>query len=143
MMKILSAIAFVFLSLGTPLQAAENAYDVLGKTLAPFVNLFLKESKNPNRAMNAELRIIDAAQLLDEQSGRVLYLKLMHELARSLGIEDWTARLWVTAEYKPAKIEIHSPQGGVTLAFDKLEFSPSLPPDTWKPLPNQTDVTHL
>src|ERR1043166_4659879 len=236
MMKIPAAAAFVVFSLGASLQAAENAYDVLGKTLAPFANLFAREGKNPNRAMTADLKITDAVklhpalvgqsvhlamqspdkiflrapvlgqdvivcrngqdiwaapgaqidailresvlpkpvkkyklgdfslpipaqqlallpvlfQVADEgeqpvgaQNCRVLFFKLMPELARALDVEDWTARVWVRADYKPAKLQIVSPQASVTFAFEKLEFAPSLPAETWKPGPEQTDVTHL
>src|ERR1043165_5763655 len=74
MMKITAIAAFAVLSLGASLQAAENAYDVLGKTLAPFANLFAKESKNPNRAMTADLQITDAAKLHPALVGQSVHL---------------------------------------------------------------------
>ncbi|MGB8166046.1 MAG: hypothetical protein WCF18_01040 [Chthoniobacteraceae bacterium] len=38
--------------LATPAaRAAENRYDILGKLLAPFINVLAKNTKNPNRAM--------------------------------------------------------------------------------------------
>jgi hypothetical protein len=222
------------IALATPLRAAENAYDVFGKAIAPFVALFSKEAAN--RALKADLRIVDAAKLhpalagqtahlsvespdklllrapvlgreitvcrndqdiwaapgsaveailaevdlpkppkkyklgkfelpisekqlvflpalfqvtdegvamVDAQSCRVLHVKLMRELAHSLGVEEWAARVWVRPDYKPAKLELEGPKGGAVLAFDKLEFSQSLSPQTWAPAPDQTDVTHL
>lgn len=236
MLKIFTNVILALLSLGAPLQAAENAYDVLGKTLAPFLNLFVSDSANPNRAMSADLQIVDAEKLhpaltgqtlslavqspdklrlrapvlgqeiticrngqdiwavpgsqvktlldeielpkvakkyklrdfelpipakqlvflpvlfqvadegmqnVDEQPCRVLAVKLMPELAHSLNVEDWTAQLWVQADYKLARIKLVTPQGGATLAFSKLEFSPSLPAATWQPASEQTDVMHL
>lgn len=232
-MKIPAALAFV-LVLTAPLRAAENPYDVFGKTMAPFVALFSKEATN--RAMTAELRIVDAAKvhpalagqtahlsvespdklllrapvlgreitvcrneqdiwavpgsaveamldqvelpkppkkyklkkfelpipekqliflpvlfqvtdegeaMVDGQRCRVLHAKLMSQLEVSLKVVGWTARIWVRADYKPAKLQLEGPKGGAVLAFDKLEFSPSLPAETWKPAPDQTDVTHL
>lgn len=217
-----------------PLRAAENPYDVFGKTIAPFVALFSKEAAN--RAMTADLRVVDAAKLhpalagqtahlvvespdklllrapvlgreitvcrneqdiwaapgsaveailaevelpkppkkyklgkfelpipekqlvflpalfqvtdegnemVEAQACRVLRAKLMPQLAHSLGVENWTMRVWVRADYKPAKLQIESPKGGAVLAFNKLEFSASLSAETWKPAPEQTDVTHL
>lgn len=216
--------------------SAENPYDVLGKTLAPFANLLAKNSKNPNRAMTADLRLasaenipalapgqtlhaavefpdklflhapvlgeqvticrngqdiwaapgskIDALlnsaalpqppkkyklgdfslpvpekelvflpvlfqvadggnEMLGEQSCRVLNVKLMPELARALGVEDWSARLWVRADYKPAQIALSKADQRAVIAFDKLDFLQTLPPETWQPAPGETDVTHL
>ena len=74
---------------------------------------------------------------------RVLDAKLMPELARSLKVEQWSLRLWVRADDKPAQIQISSPEGRVVLAVERLAFSPVLPPETWQPAPGETDVTHL
>ena len=43
----------------------------------------------------------------------------------------------------PAKIELTRPGWSGTLVFDKLDFLPALPPETWQPAPDQTDVVHL
>jgi hypothetical protein len=216
------------------MRAAENPYDVFGKTIAPFVALFSKEAAN--RALTADLHIVDATKLhpalagqavhlsmespdklllrapvlgrdiivcrndqdiwaapgsaieailsevelppppkkyklgkfelpipekqlvflpalfkvtdegmdtFDAQSCRVLRVTLMPELARSLGVKQWLARIWIRVDYKPARLEIEGPEGTAVLAFDKLEFSRSFPAETWKPAPDQTDVTHL
>ncbi len=233
----LRTIFFVIPLLLANAHAAENPYDVLGKMLAPFVNLLAKDARNANRAMSLELRVIEATKLPRELAGstasvdleypdklllrgpvlgepvticrngqelwaapgskieallgnmrdlpkpkkkykladwalpipekqlvflpvlfqvtdrgeedvdgvtcRVLDVQLMPMLAESLKVEDWTARLWVRPDYTPAKLDFHDPQWHGVFAFDKVTFSPSLPPETWQPAPDQTDVLKL
>ncbi len=52
---VIAAIA-VSISLGAA-REPENKYDVLAKTLAPFVNVFAQKTKNPNRALTLKLRL--------------------------------------------------------------------------------------
>jgi hypothetical protein len=49
--KFIRLLAALFALAAPVLAAAENRYDVLGKTLAPFVNVLAKNAKTPNRAM--------------------------------------------------------------------------------------------
>jgi len=225
-------------------SAPENPYDIFGRTLAPFVNLFAKNATSPNRAMSADLRLAEAGgkaaklppgaagqtlrlsvqspdklrlrapfsgeeitlvrngqevwavpgskieaiinhaeaagelpkppkkyklkpfelpipeqqlvflpilfqvkdageELVNGQMCRVLDVKLMPELARAMKdeIQEWSARLWVQQPgYKLAKIDLREPRWRVVVAVDRLSFSPSLPAETWKPAPEQTDV---
>jgi len=54
--KILSLVlAFALLSTAT--RAEENRYDLIGRTLMPFVNVFAKNTSNPNRAMSFTLKL--------------------------------------------------------------------------------------
>ena len=67
-----------------------------------------------------------------EEAGlRILDVRLMPELARGLGIEEWHARIGVDAEAKPVRIEVARPGWHVIARVEHLEFAPSLPPATW------------
>ena len=230
--------AFVALGLLPPIvaKAAENPYDLLGQTLAPFINLLAKNSRTPDRAVTIELRVLEAtglppelahttasisleapdklrlsgpvlgeqvtlcrrgqelwavpgakiealikrgdlpkakkkykladfelpipekqlvflpvlfqvaAEADDEVNGvkcRVLDVRLMPELAHALKVEAWTARLWVGADHKPVKIDFRQPEWHGVFVFDKVEFAPSLPPETWQPPSGEADVLTL
>lgn len=74
---------------------------------------------------------------------RVLDATLIPELARSLNGSGWSARVWVGVNYKPVQIELTGPQWHSLVRFDALDFPPSLPSETWRPLPTQTDVLQL
>lgn len=236
---------FALFAVAAPLSSAqardgsrENAYDLFGKTLAPFAALFSKNTAGAIRAMAADLRVIDASnpdltgqtahlamespnrlllrapvegmavtlcrngqdlwaapgaqiealitaasaggvlpkpqkkyqlgnfglpipekqlvflpvlfQVTDAgeaavrgETCRVLDAKLMPQLARTLKVEDWSLRVWVRADARPAQIEVAGPQGRVRLAVETLAFSSALPPATWQPAPGETDVMHL
>ena len=55
--------AALFVSIANTRAQRENAYDVLGKTLAPFVNLLAKQGRGPDRALSMNLRVIEATNL--------------------------------------------------------------------------------
>jgi hypothetical protein len=216
--------------LATPsARAAENRYDILGKTLAPFINVLAKNTKNPNRAMAlaaklerltgapAELlgtrvdlslqypdrllvhgpilgedltvcrdrqqvwvtpgakvkALLDlataqkklakpdpAAQLepfqlpvpekqlvflpvlfkvndagtetVDGETCRVLDVALMPDLQKSLKDKTWAGRIWVRANYQPARLVLTRTDWELAVKFDKVEFAPKLPETTWQ-----------
>ena len=72
---------------------------------------------------------------------RVLDVQLMPQLAKSLHAEDWTARLWIGADYSMARISLTGPDWSGTVAIDKLAFPPDLPDATFQP--EGTDVLRL
>jgi len=72
---------------------------------------------------------------------RKLDVQLMPQLAKSLHAEDWTARLWVGADYGIVRIALKGPDWSGTVAIDKLAFSPDLPEATFQP--QGTDVLRL
>lgn len=74
---------------------------------------------------------------------RVLNATLIPEVARSLNANGWSARAWVGANYKPVRLELNGPQWHAVVVFNAIDFLPSLPPETWKPSPEQTDVLQL
>jgi hypothetical protein len=72
---------------------------------------------------------------------RVLDVQLMPQLAKSLHAEDWTARVWISADYTIAKLKLTGPDWSGTVAIDKLALSPDLPEATFQPQGN--DVLRL
>ena len=66
-MKIHVRFFCALLACASATQATENPYDVFGKTLAPFVNLFAKDGTNS--AMSAELSILEMTGLSPEFNG--------------------------------------------------------------------------
>ncbi len=64
---------------------------------------------------------------------RVLALRLMPELARSAKLEDWNARLYVDADYKPVQLQVRNLSWEITLLFDKVVYADKLPAETWAP----------
>ncbi|MEA3186680.1 MAG: hypothetical protein QOD99_510 [Chthoniobacter sp.] len=74
---------------------------------------------------------------------RVLDVHLMPELARSLDVENWSLRVWVTPNYRLAKLQVKTPQWSGLFEFNRIAFSPTLTAETWIPGPEQTDVVKL
>jgi hypothetical protein len=75
--------AFFALLLGSSLightsAAAENAYDVLGRTLHPIVNLFVEETENPRRALQGEFTLVRMTKLPPQFAGSKVALSLEH-----------------------------------------------------------------
>ncbi len=228
-MKFLHALLAAALLAAPRADADENRYDVLGKMLAPFVNVLARNTKNPNRAMaltarlerltglpseldgaraelslqfpdralvhgpilgedltvcrdgqsiwvtpgakvkalldlattQKKLRPVDpaarlaplqlpfpekelvflpvlfvvkdaGAEAVDGEDCRMLDVALMPELAKSLK-EPWAARVWVRANYKPARLVLTRPGWDLAVKFEKVEFAPRLPDATWQP----------
>lgn len=67
------------------------------------------------------------------QECRVLDVRLMPELARSLEVQGWVARVWVKPDATPARLTLARKGWNVVLRFDQVAFSKSLPPGTWRP----------
>ena len=75
---------------------------------------------------------------------RVLNVQLMPELARRLGVEEWTARLTVCQNGQSPTlltgIDLRRPGWHLLARVERLEFSAELPATTWVP-PVPTDPT--
>ena len=80
-------------------------------------------------------------QQIAGRSCQILDVRLMPQLAQSLHVENWSARLWVDPERKLVQIAVTGPNWNATAAIDKLETSESLPDETFQP--QGTDVLHL
>lgn len=55
-MKILRLVLALFV-LSAAARGEENRYDLLGRTLTPFVNVFARSTSNPNRALSFTLKL--------------------------------------------------------------------------------------
>ena len=74
---LLTAILVIVLAV-VPAGAAENKYDVLGKTLVPFINVLAEKTKNPNRALSLAARIERLTGLPPELVGARAELDLQY-----------------------------------------------------------------
>lgn len=77
------------------------------------------------------------SEAVGEEMCRVLDLQLMPEVARSLDAAGWTARAWVRSDYRLARLMVSRPGWTASARFTRVEFLPSLPPETWKPSAEQ------
>lgn len=67
---LLTLLFVVVFARATPFFGApENRYDVVAKTITPFLNIFAKEGKTANRALSAELVIEKMTGLAPEMGG--------------------------------------------------------------------------
>jgi hypothetical protein len=116
------------------LKAAEAA-ELLGPLVAPVPQkqmvflpvLFQVTDKGTEKVMGGPCRVLD--------------VQLMPQLAKSTHTEDWTARLWVGANYGIVKIALTGPDWSGTVSIDNLEFPQALPEGTFQP--QGTDVLKL
>jgi len=97
----------------------------------------------------AQLALLPALFTVKEgapsEAGRVLYVRLMPELARSLGVEEWSARLLLRREDgRLGVLELARPGWRVRVKVARLEVVRSLPPESWFPLPEEeADVVRI
>jgi hypothetical protein len=75
------------------------------------------------------------------QPCRVLDVALMPQLAKSLHAQDWTARVWIGANYSIVQVALTGPDWSGAVAIDKLTFPATLPDGTFQP--QGTDVLRL
>jgi hypothetical protein len=73
------------------------------------------------------------------QPCRLLDLRLMAELARSLHAEEWSAQAAVRPDHKLARLTLARPGWRMAVTVDRMEFSQTLPPETWQPAAGQAD----
>jgi hypothetical protein len=53
---------------------------------------------------------------------------------------SWPGRVWINAQdHQLAQLALNFSNWSATLAIDKLEFAPALPPETWTPPPDQKE----
>lgn len=71
---------------------------------------------------------------------RILDVRLMPELARGLGVEEWSARLFLDSgkqgapgEPRLARVELSHPGWHIAVRVERLEFFKELPASTWTP----------
>ena len=76
--------------------------------------------------------LLQAKDVGEEQGLRTLEVRLMAELARSLGVEGWSAKLSLTAAGQPARLSLVGPGWSLTARVERLEYATSLPESTWQ-----------
>jgi len=79
-------------------------------------------------------------EVLDGVDHRVITGGLMPELARATASEGFRAQLWVAPGYVPARIIVAQPDFTADVRIRDLKFSPGLPPETWEPPAEVTDI---
>ena len=64
---------------------------------------------------------------------RTLEARLMPELARGLGAEEWSARLSLNPAGQLARLRVLGPGWSIALRVERLEYAAELPAATWEP----------
>jgi len=77
---------------------------------------------------------------LNGENCRVISAGLLPLLAQATKAEDFRARLWVAPGNLPRQVEVKRSDFTATSAITNLAFSPTLPPQTWQPPAEATDV---
>ncbi|MDD5351469.1 MAG: hypothetical protein PHQ12_14755 [Chthoniobacteraceae bacterium] len=67
-----------------------------------------------------------------DQGMRTLDVKLMPELARGLGVEEWSTRITVGPGEKPARVRVLGPGWSLIARVERLEYADRLPAATWQ-----------
>ncbi len=65
------------------------------------------------------------------QGLRTLEVRLMPELAKNLGVQEWYAQLTLTPGEKPEHLRLIGPGWSMAVRIERLESASSLPPETW------------
>lgn len=73
-------------------------------------------------------------------SCRVISGGLMPELAKASGAEDFSAKLWISPDYTPRRVDIRRSDFAMSFLVEELSYAPSLPASTWTPPPGTKDV---
>ncbi|MEI7958866.1 MAG: hypothetical protein WCI40_07130 [Verrucomicrobiota bacterium] len=77
--------------------------------------------------------LLQAKDVGEVKGLRTLEVKLMAELARGLGVEDWRMRLSLDAAGQPARLRLLGPGWSLSARVDRLEYATNLPAATWQP----------
>jgi hypothetical protein len=93
----------------------------------------------------ALFRVADGGEeSVDGATCRVLSLELAPEVARSMEAKGWSASVWVREKGAPARLVLRRADWEITVRFERVEFSKSLPASTWQPAPEESsDVLKL
>ncbi len=73
-------------------------------------------------------------------SCRVISGGLMPELAKASGAEDFSAKLWISPDYTPRRVDIRRSDFAMSFLVEELSYAPSLPASTWTPPAGTKDV---
>jgi hypothetical protein len=102
--------------------------------ITPAQAIFLPALFSVKRADVAEV------EELNGEECRVLSAGLMPELARATGAEDFQARAWVAPGHMLRRVEVAREDFKAVVDLREVAFSKTLPPSTWDPPADATDV---
>jgi hypothetical protein len=121
---------------GTP---GKKKKDKSGEVLTPLV---LPISEKELVFLPILFQVTDGgSETVAGQPCRVLNVTLMQQLSKALHADNWSGKLWISANYALVQIELISPGWNGTVAIDKLDFPDTLPDSTFAP--PATDVMTL
>jgi len=104
-----------------------------------------KKKKNRNTGLGAMVLPFPPQQLAllpilfqvkdlgDDQGMRKIEARLMPELARNLGAEEWSAQLTLNAVGRPVRIRLVGPGWHLAVRVETLDYATQLPDATWSP----------
>ena len=73
-------------------------------------------------------------------SCRVISGGLMPEIGKATKAEDFSAKLWISSDYTPKRIDIRRNDFALSFQIDELSYLPGFPATTWQPPQGVTDV---
>jgi len=86
------------------------------------------------------LQVKDAGE---ENGVHSMDVKLMPELARSLGVDGWRLHLSVDAAGQPTRLRIVGPGWKIALRVERLQYATELPAATWQTPPDAVRLDSL
>lgn len=75
-----------------------------------------------------------------EETLRVITAGLQPDMAKAAGAEDFRASLWIDGRYRPRRMQIFRRDFSTVVDFLQVRFLPTLPPSTWEPPADATNV---
>jgi hypothetical protein len=95
-----------------------------------------------------QIALLPALFIVQEKAGeevdgvpcRILDLRLMPEIANNLKLEVWSAQVWVTPDFKPARLRLTRPGWQIELGIRDVKYLPGIPAPEWRPPAGETDV---
>jgi len=71
---------------------------------------------------------------------RVISGGLIPEIGKAANAEDFSAKLWICADYTPRRIDIRRSDFAMSFLIGELTYAPKFAPSTWLPPQDATDV---
>jgi hypothetical protein len=71
---------------------------------------------------------------------RVISGGLIPEIGKAANAEDFSAKLWICADYTPRRIDIRRSDFAMSFLIGELTYAPRFAPSTWQPPQGATDV---
>jgi len=71
---------------------------------------------------------------------RVISGGLIREVGKAANAEDFSAKLWISSDYTPKRIDIRRHDFAMSFLIAELSYAPTFPASTWQPPQGATDV---